>query len=257
MTIILYDFPAKRNEHTAWNPNVWKARYSLVYKSLPYRTVLVEFPDLEHTMRELGAAPTETKPDGSPKYTLPVIHDTATNAVVSDSVAIAQYLDETYPSPPLFPNGTHAFHASFNDLFPARIEPMLQFLLPSIASVLNPRSEEYFRHTRKEMFGMDLTELYPAKGSEKRDTEWRKFEEGFGMLDKAMRKTDILIMGGNAPCFADFTVAGWLRSFRTVFGEDSEEWNDVSRWHEGRWHKFMKALEKYESDVVQPVFARL
>ncbi|GAW05107.1 AChain Crystal Structure Of Glutathione Transferase Gstfua3 From Phanerochaete Chrysosporium [Lentinula edodes] len=63
MTITLYDFPAKRDEHTAWNPNVWKTRYSLVYKNLPYRTVLVEFPDLEHIMQLLGAAPTETKPD--------------------------------------------------------------------------------------------------------------------------------------------------------------------------------------------------
>ncbi|KAJ4490736.1 hypothetical protein J3R30DRAFT_3424739 [Lentinula aciculospora] len=257
MSITLYDFPAKRTEHSAWNPNVWKTRYSLAYKSLPYRTVLVEFPDLERTMERLGAAPTETKPDGSPKYTLPVIHDAATNAVVSDSVSIAQYLDETYPSPPLFPNGTHAFHASFNDIFPVRIEPMLQFLIPSIASVLNPRSEEYFRHTRKEMFGKDLTELYPAKGSERREIEWRRFEEGFGMLDKSMRKCDILIMGGNMPCFADFTVAGWLRSFRTVFGEASEEWEDIMQWHDGRWYRFMKALEKYENDAVQPIHARL
>ncbi|KAJ3867130.1 hypothetical protein EV359DRAFT_35127 [Lentinula novae-zelandiae] len=257
MTITLYDFPAKRDEHTAWNPNVWKTRYSLVYKNLPYRTVLVEFPDLEHIMQLLGAAPTETKPDGSPKYTLPVIHDSATNAVVSDSFIIAQYLEETYPSPPLFPNGTHAFHASFNDLFPARIEPMLQFLIPSIACVLNPRSEVYFRRTRKEMFGMELTELYPAKGSEKRDQEWRRFEEGLGMLDRTMRKSDILIMGGNLPCFADFTVAGWLCSFRTVFGADSEEWRGLMQWHDGRWYRFMKALEKYEHDSVQPMLARL
>ncbi|KIK53439.1 hypothetical protein GYMLUDRAFT_49327 [Collybiopsis luxurians FD-317 M1] len=259
MTITLYDFPGKREEHTAWNPNVLKVRYSLAYKNLPYELVLVEYPDIEEKMKQLGASPTSTKADGSPLYTLPVIHDSATEAVVSDSFSIAQYLDDKYPSPPLFPNGTHAFHATFYDLFSTRIiEPIIQFFVPNIPSVLNPPSEEYFRRTRKEAYGMELERVLP--GPERGEKEWQKVEESFGTLSKGMRKSDVLIMGGETPCFADFTVAGWLRSFKVVFGEQSKEWKDILRWHDGRWERLMKELEKYEphqEQVTQESFVRL
>ncbi|PSR72266.1 hypothetical protein PHLCEN_2v11858 [Hermanssonia centrifuga] len=90
-------------------------RYSLNYKGLPYRTEWVEYPDIEVLCIRIGAPPTSTK-HGRPRYTLPVIYDPSTNSVISDSVDIAKYLDETYPdTPKLLPAGTEAFQAMFLD----------------------------------------------------------------------------------------------------------------------------------------------
>ena len=90
---------------------------------------------------------------------------------------------------------------------------------------------------------MELEQVIP--GPERGEKEWQKVEESFGTLSKG-RKSDVLIMGGETPCFADFTVASWLRSFKVVFGEESKEWKDILRWHDGRWERLMKELEEYE-----------
>ncbi|KAF8994799.1 hypothetical protein BDQ17DRAFT_1524749 [Cyathus striatus] len=85
---------------TAWSLMVWKIRYILNYKNLPYKTIYLEYPDIETTSKNLGIPPTATKVDGSPYYTLPAIHDSSTNKALADSLRIAQYLDATYPDTP-------------------------------------------------------------------------------------------------------------------------------------------------------------
>ncbi|KAK0435617.1 hypothetical protein EV421DRAFT_1681489, partial [Armillaria borealis] len=58
----------------------------------------IELPDTEVLTKNIGASPTSAKPDGvSPFYTIPIIQDDSTGAVVSDSAAIAGYLDKIYP----------------------------------------------------------------------------------------------------------------------------------------------------------------
>ncbi|KAK0237553.1 hypothetical protein EDD85DRAFT_727496, partial [Armillaria nabsnona] len=84
-------------------------KYTLNLKSMPYQTAYVELPDIEALAKNIGASLTSTKPYGvSPFYTIPILQDGSTGAVVSDSVAIAGYLDKTYPSsgPVLIPTGT-------------------------------------------------------------------------------------------------------------------------------------------------------
>jgi hypothetical protein len=53
-------------------------RYSLNYKGIPYKTVWLEYEEIEPFSKRLGALPTSNKPDGRPHYTLPMIHDPAT-----------------------------------------------------------------------------------------------------------------------------------------------------------------------------------
>ncbi|KAF8500069.1 hypothetical protein JB92DRAFT_2980192 [Gautieria morchelliformis] len=122
--ITLYDVPSDFSGK-AWSSN-GSEQYALNYKGAPYKTVWIEYPEIEPTMRSIGAAPTKKKPDGSPWYTIPVIVDpsrTATSGgptVVSDSFHIAEYLDETYSTPstgPLFPPGTKALQQLFYDHF--------------------------------------------------------------------------------------------------------------------------------------------
>ena len=114
-------------------------------------------------MKEIGAEPTTVKPDGSPKYTLPVIHDDVTGKVVSDSLKIAEYLEATYPdTPSLFPGGAHApIHLLSEYFFPTVIKPAFFVFLSNIMFKFTPRGLENFRETREPLFKKTLEEMVP------------------------------------------------------------------------------------------------
>ncbi|KAK0501805.1 hypothetical protein EDD18DRAFT_1347874 [Armillaria luteobubalina] len=249
-SLTLYDIPSTLPSK-AWSPNIYKVRYVLNYKGLAHHTEWVEFPDIEALYKRLGAQASETKADGvTPHYTCPLLHDHSTGALVSDSAAIARYLDKTYPeTPTVIPAGTDAFHYAFNEalLTHLRITALWRFTLAKINSMLNPVSEEFYRRTREAGMrseGKRLEDTVP-KGEE-RESEWAKLVEAFGKIDKWYGKGDRYVMG-DVVSYADFTVSAWAMWFRTLFGEDSEEWKDVAKWHGGRWGRLVKDLEKYET----------
>jgi len=49
--IVLYDLACIKNE--CFSPIVWRIRMMLNYKRVPYKTVFLEFPDIEPTLKEL------------------------------------------------------------------------------------------------------------------------------------------------------------------------------------------------------------
>ncbi|KAF9253935.1 hypothetical protein L218DRAFT_836527, partial [Marasmius fiardii PR-910] len=65
----------------------------LNYKKIPYNAVHIGFSDVEPTAKRIGAPPTGKKPDGSDQYTVPMLVDSSTGQVLSDSFLIALYLD--------------------------------------------------------------------------------------------------------------------------------------------------------------------
>ncbi|KAJ7616675.1 hypothetical protein FB45DRAFT_934725 [Roridomyces roridus] len=238
-SIVFYDIPSKL-PIICWSPNLWKIRYALNFKGIPYTTVWVEYPDVEAQCKELGGAPTTTKPDGSgrPHYTLPMIYDQSTGAVVTDSMNIVTYLDATYPSLPrlMSPNTAglqHAFDAAANAL----MTPIYPYILPGAYKILNPSSAEYFGRTRKAKWGKPLEELTPRGAAD--EIEWKKLKDGFGKIDQWIRvngdggKGKYLM--GETISYADM----WIGSF--------VQWDDVKTWHEGRWAGLLKDLEMYET----------
>ncbi|KAK0442390.1 hypothetical protein EV421DRAFT_1904164 [Armillaria borealis] len=249
-SLTLYDIPSTLPSK-AWSPNIYKVRYVLNYKGLPHRTEWVEFPHIEELYKRLGAQASGTKPDGvTPHYTLPLLHDHSTGALVSDSAAIARYLDRTYPeTPSVIPKGTDTFHYAFAEGLVSnfRVTALWRINLAKANSILNPVSEEYYRRTREaslRLGGKKLEDVVP-KGEE-REREWAKLKEVFGKVDAWYGKEDMYVMG-DVVSYADFTVSASVMEFRTLFGEDSEEWKDVSTWHGGRWGTLVKNLEKYET----------
>jgi glutathione S-transferase len=75
-------------------------RIMLNYKQIPYKTVWIDYADIQDGLKELGAPSTGTKPDGStPWYSLPTIYDPKTSSFTADSVEIAKYLESEYPTP--------------------------------------------------------------------------------------------------------------------------------------------------------------
>ncbi|KAA1478239.1 hypothetical protein DENSPDRAFT_845407 [Dentipellis sp. KUC8613] len=241
--LILYDIPSSAPGN-AWSPNPWKARLALHAKGIPYRTVWVEYPHIAALCQRIGAAHTQVRRSG-PYYTLPVLEDPNTGAVVSDSLKIAQYLDATYTGADavrLVPDGTAAFQAMFVDALGEKVMfPLLKALIAEIVALLNAPSAEYFRRTREAAFGVRIEEIAPR--GPVRDEVWKEVLGGLSLVGKWEAEGDF-VMGGT-PCFADLALVGLLQWVKVVEGVESKEWKDLLGADGGRWARLYEALEKW------------
>lgn len=217
------------------------------FKGLPHKTEWVEYPDIEALGKRIGAKPTEKKPDGRDHYTLPIIQDPATGAVVSDSLAIAKYLDATYPdTPKVFPPRLDALQAAFlATCMPTYGHPLFYMMAGRIPLVLNPRSAEYFRTTREAIFGKPLEELHSPQ-------DWEDVQTAYSNLRGFLRENGEgkdTLFAGDVITYCDIQIASLLVWFRDIFDKDSEEWKRIRALDGGFWGKFMKQFEKYETIV--------
>ena len=154
-------------------------RYCLNIKGIPYKTVWVEYPDIEAVCKKIGASATDKRMDGTPLYTLPVIYDPNTMRAVSESAAIARYLDSTYPDTPrLIPEEADALVSAFIDAFWAALDWQFEpIILPVETTILRPASRPYFRETREKKLGCKLEEAAPP-GSERLEECWAGVQRG-------------------------------------------------------------------------------
>ena len=221
---------------------------SLLYKGLPFKTDWVEYPDIEHTLKRLGAPPTGKKPDGSDAYTLPAIYDDSTGRYISDSLKIAEYLDETYPDTPrLFPPGTRAAIELLQFHFSQTVAgPLFRLVISPTCVNLNPRSEEYFRRTREATFKCKIEEISPA--GPKRDEGWAKVKEGLSTLDQLLSTNgkDAQSYLENTFSFADAIVVSYLLWAKIVLDEN-EEWQALEGWDNGRWARLLASTKEYQA----------
>ncbi|KAG6864274.1 hypothetical protein C0991_010911 [Blastosporella zonata] len=242
--IKFYDIPSTL-PGKAWSVNLWKTRYSLNFKGLPFETIWTEYPDIAPLAKTMGFKPAIGS--NPPHYTLPAIYDPNTSAALADSAAIAEYLDKAYPDTPrLFPSGSHALQYVFLDIFQEKLRPVWQFVLPASVLILNPASEEYFRRTREAKFGKTLEDVVP-KG-EDAVVEWTKVQAAFddihGWLEKGKSNGPYFL--GQEPAFVDIAIASLILYLKKTWGEDSQLWKDVATWNGGRWSKLIQDFQKYE-----------
>ncbi|KAJ3489982.1 hypothetical protein NLI96_g1742 [Meripilus lineatus] len=247
--IILYDIPGRDANFKAWSPNTWNARYALNFKGLTYKTEWVEFPNIEATAKKIGATPTAKKPDGTDYYTLPIIYDPSTKTFVSDSLPIAQYLDKTYPNLPLlFPPNTSALTAPFTTAVASNVSrSFFAIVVLNTWKVLNDESRDYFRRTREVLFGKKLEEVAPLGNAV---DQWKAAEKGFDTLNTWLSTAGgSNFFAGDQIGYADIVVASHLIWARIVLGKDSNEWKTITEWNDGRWAKYLKSFENYETVV--------
>ncbi|KAF7292037.1 hypothetical protein MIND_01229800 [Mycena indigotica] len=240
-TIVFYDIPSQHPGVT-WSPNPAKTRYALDFKGLAYRTEYVEYPDIEGVVKALGGAPTEKKPDGRPHYTLPMIHDLTTGAVVTDSFNIAVYLDKTYPAKPLLPSGDFALVAALQAALQPVIISLVPFGIPASQRLLNAASSGYYRARLEGMFGTTMEALFPAPGSDRDRAEWAKVKDAWGAVDAWLVAANARYFGGAERNYADLYVAAYVFWVKTVLAE--EKWRDFATWHGGRWAHLLSTVER-------------
>lgn len=83
-----------------WSHYVEKVRWALDYKGVEWTAVEVD----PFTKREMHHLQCQTTLDtGRKAYTVPTIRDDSTGATLGESSSIIDYLERTYPMPPLYP----------------------------------------------------------------------------------------------------------------------------------------------------------
>jgi glutathione S-transferase len=243
--IIFYDL-ASTKPNFPWSANTWKTRFTLNYKGLPYRTEWVEFPEIESKCKEMGIAPTATKPDGSPQYTVPAIWDPSTKTGLAESYHIAEYLDKTYPDTPrvLFDGMEEYTQVLAGPAGLPELRNLVLFVVPFLLPLLNPVSQEYYVRKLEGLIGKKWEDILPT--GKAREEAWAQVKKGFDIVDALLQKNGGPYARGEQISFVDFSLGGMLYAFKLIWGEDNEFWKDVLLWNDGRWGNFVEKIEKYK-----------
>jgi glutathione S-transferase len=161
-----------------------------------------------------GLVPGESAPGVHHKYTVPAIQHVPTNTYMMDSAPIAQFLEATYPDPPipLTSELGRAIEAQARGV----LGPVFRAsVMPREMRILAPRAQEYFRRTREAALGLPLEALLDD-GQE--DESWEKVGGRIRAVGELMRtnKAEGPFVLGAQPSYTDFFIAGSLQSARTV-----------------------------------------
>lgn len=179
------------------------ARLILNYKNIHYTTHWLEYPQIGPYLSSLGLPPNPSKPT----YTLPTIR-LPDGTHMMDSKPIATALEEKYPSPPLHPDAPEV--ARIEELMLALRPPMIGIVMPKILRTLcTPESEDTFRETRKQRFGMPLDQLERERGGE---AQWEEATPVIQEMGKLLQeKEGGPFVRGREVSYADFYLLGYLR----------------------------------------------
>ncbi|HEV7252596.1 MAG TPA: glutathione S-transferase family protein [Mesorhizobium sp.] len=211
--ILLYDLVGA-DERRPFSPHCWKAAMALRHKGLDYRSVPTRFLDVPDV-------------EGVASKTIPVIRDG--DHVVSDSFAIAHYLEKTYPDRPTL------FGGSGGEAMARFIERWSQTTLHlylgtaaimDIFALQDDANAAYFRKSREERFGKRLEEVAGA-----REGGLETFRKSLDPLRTTFWHQPFI--GGRSPLFPDYIVFGALQWARvsSPFAFLAED-DPVNEWFE-------------------------
>lgn len=193
MTITLYELVGR--DDMRFSPYCWRTRFALAHKGLDFDTVPVRFADKQPIAF-------------SGQQRVPVLRDG--DRTVSDSWAIACYLDEAYPDrPPLFASrAERAMARLINSWADHEVNP--KFILLVVRDVyenIDPRDREYFLETREKRFGATLDALHAA-----RDGRLPAARASLAPVRAVL--ADQPFIAGDEPGYADYILMGscqWIR----------------------------------------------
>ncbi|AUX45681.1 glutathione S-transferase [Sorangium cellulosum] len=189
-SIRLYDLQVRDDRRPS--PFCWRAKYALAHKGLPFETVPVALTDIPAVA-------------GGTHKTVPILDDGG--KIVSDSWAIADYLDEVYPDRPrLFGSPAERALCQFveTSLIASAARPILLCYLKDIYDCVLDKDRDYFRQSREKFIGCTLEEL--ASGRAERIEAARAGLESVRLTLKGGAP----FLSGAHPGYADYIVAGFL-----------------------------------------------
>jgi glutathione S-transferase len=213
MSLKLYDLAGAESERR-FSPYCWRAKLALAHKGLATETIPWRFTDKDViAFSEQGRVPVLVDGD----------------RVVSDSWAIATYLEETYSDRPSMFGGPAVKTVTrfVNSWADSIVAPgIFRLVAIDIYAHLHEKDRAYFRETREKRFGMKLEAV-----SADRDTRVLAFRQSLEPMRITLGAHPFL--GGDAPTYADYSVFGcfqWSRcisDFRLLASDDPvAAWRD-------------------------------
>jgi glutathione S-transferase len=189
MSIVLYDL-AGEDPDVRFSPYCWRTRFALAHKGIPVDTVPWRFTDTDAIAF-------------SGQGRVPVIRDG--DMTVSDSWAIAEYLEDRYPAPALFGGAGGLAHARFVNAWAdgVLVGGIARFIVRDLLDIIDPKDRFYFRSSREARFGMTLEAVQDG-----REGRLAAFRELLMPIRLVLRRQPWL--GGPTPSYADHIVAGTL-----------------------------------------------
>ena len=194
MAIELYELVGRDDRR--FSPYCWRTRMALEHKGLDYKTIPVRFTD-----KDLIAF--------SGQGRIPVIKDGET--VVSDSWAIAEYLEQTFGDrPSLFGGEIGHGLAQFLNVWVDRSlhGALIRLVIADILDHVDGADRDYFTESRTERFGKSPRELQTRS-----EEDLKAFAQVLSMVRAALNSQDFL--SGAAPAYGDYIVFGafgWARA---------------------------------------------
>lgn len=196
MARILYDLAAA-DPAVRFSPYCWRTKMALKHKGLEWESIAWRFTDKEAIAF-------------SGSTTVPVLVDHG--RTVTDSWAIARYLDATYThAPPLLGGTLGEAHARFIGLWCEQTihAQIFRLITMDLYARLHENDKAYFRASREARFGRPLEEIEidPA--------------QGLPALNAALRPARAIIekqpyLGGAYPSYADYILFGAFQWARAV-----------------------------------------
>ena len=213
MPILMHDL-AGADPALRFSPYCWRTRMALAHKRLAVETIPWRFTDNEALAF-------------SGQGRVPVIRDG--DRIVSDSWAIAEYLDDAYPDrPSLFGGATGRAHARFINAWADGVVlgGIARLILRDLLDVVAPQDVAYFRQSREARFDMTLEQVQAD-----RDTRVVAFRAA--LLPARLVLGRQLHLGGEAPSYADHILFGTLQWPRCVSRFALLEAHDpIAAWQE-------------------------
>jgi glutathione S-transferase len=170
---------------------------------LTYRTRTLFLPDFDFFSSGI---------ESESKYTVPAIHHVPSNTYMMDSTPIAQFIESTYPNPPV-PLTSQLGREVETKARAVVSTAFRNSVMPREINILSPRSQEYFRRTREAALGHPLEDLL-----EKEESSWRSLADeirAVGELMQTNRDKGPFVLGSR-PSYTDFFIAGALQCARMV-----------------------------------------
>lgn len=225
MTITLYELSGA-DRSLRFAPHCWKSKLAIAHKQLSFKTEPVWFTE-------------KNKFAMSEQPLLPVITDG--DKVVSDSWAIAEYLDALYPdAPSLFANDearekAKAFHQWTST---ALFKHIPGIIILDLYNVLAEQDKEYFRSSREERIGTTLETFAatPEKHIEGLQAELAYVRE---LLENQP------YLGGDKPDYSDICLLGtflWIATSGTP--EFLAKDDVVYTWYQSMLNNYSDVIPK-------------
>ncbi len=213
MTMKLYDLAGAEDDRR-FSPFCWRARLALAHKGLACEAIPWRFTD-----KEVIAFSGQDK--------VPVLVDG--ERVVSDSWAIAVYLEDTYADrPALFGSAAARGAALFIKHWTEQVaHPLLaRLVVVDIARHLHAKDVAYFRDSRQRRFGMSLEEF-----CRDREHVLPAFRKALDPLRETVRSQPFV--AGPAAAFADYVAFAMFQWARCISNLKLLEPDDpVYAWRE-------------------------